>query len=215
MDIMISSHKTKRQRKTKLKYYGSIDFLPIRNYFEASMSMDYRWLLKLEDYSELPDVDIDLDKVWDRINGQYNDIVGGEDQSFIIEENRELLEDQQNILNYQNMISYLYLEDKQEYIDDLKKIKIEISTDPKKYYESLNKAEEVLIGMQEAINIKRSELSQVMPDAPKNVDYMEMVADVSVMLNRYVDIDKESIRFFANCLKSLKNKRNARINKKT
>lgn len=62
-----------RKSKNTYKYFRSIDFLPIFNFFKVMETGDKRFLLKIEDYESLPEIeDITfLNKVWDEIELQY------------------------------------------------------------------------------------------------------------------------------------------------
>jgi len=57
------------------KYYKSIDFLPIYHFFKVIESNDKRYILKLEDYSELPEIENleFLENAWTGIESQYNE----------------------------------------------------------------------------------------------------------------------------------------------
>lgn len=63
-----------RIRKNIYKNYKSIEFLPFWNYYKVSENNDHRYLLKLDDYEELPEIEIDLSDIWENICFEIADI---------------------------------------------------------------------------------------------------------------------------------------------
>lgn len=63
-----------KKSKNNYRYYKSIDFLPIFNFFKVIETDDLRFLLKIEDYEILPDdADIkELSKAWESISNEYS-----------------------------------------------------------------------------------------------------------------------------------------------
>jgi len=63
--------------KIEYKHFKSFEYLPMLNYYKIADSdvKDYRWLLKLEDYSDLPDVDTEyLKDVFEDIENEVSDL---------------------------------------------------------------------------------------------------------------------------------------------
>lgn len=70
---MISSNSNKQLEKEKksLKYYQSIEFLPIGCFYKIIDTGDLRYLLKLKDYEELPHCSLNLEPIWEKISTEY------------------------------------------------------------------------------------------------------------------------------------------------
>ena len=87
----ISSTLTRQeeQEQKSLKYYHSIDFLPVGCFYKVLETGDYRYLLKLDDYDELPECSLNLDEVWESIVKEYLDYSKGKNKrvetAFIME----------------------------------------------------------------------------------------------------------------------------------
>ena len=80
-----------RQRRKKYKTYTDIDSLPVWNYNKVKETNEYRYLLKLDDYSELPEFDFDLSKIWEDINFQIIDTFGiGQKELMILHKIRDI-----------------------------------------------------------------------------------------------------------------------------
>jgi len=61
-------------KNDELRYYKSIDFLPMWNYYKTQETEDLRYLLKLDDYESLPDVDESIfNEIWQEITYQVID----------------------------------------------------------------------------------------------------------------------------------------------
>ena len=55
----------KRKQKANIRYFKTIDTVPAWNYFKAKEQQDTRFLLKLEDYEDLPEVNALEQKILD------------------------------------------------------------------------------------------------------------------------------------------------------
>ena len=61
-----------KKPKSNYKYYKSIDFLILYCFFKVIETEDVRYLLKLDDYEILPEVDLtELNEAWINIQTQY------------------------------------------------------------------------------------------------------------------------------------------------
>ena len=80
-----------RRKRKKYKTYTDIDILPVWNYNKVKETNEYRYLLKLEDYLELPKIDFDLSKIWEDINFQIIDTFGiGQKELMILHKIRDI-----------------------------------------------------------------------------------------------------------------------------
>ena len=66
---------TQKKLNKNYKYYKSIDYLPLFNFFMVHKKNDLRYILKLEEYETLPDnIDLkELEKPWEDILIQYQE----------------------------------------------------------------------------------------------------------------------------------------------
>lgn len=78
-----------------MNYYSSIKFIPIFNFFEVNESNDLRYLLKLDDYSILPDIGQELSvkllHVYENISNEYNEYSGEQSYNEIFDNNKSII----------------------------------------------------------------------------------------------------------------------------
>ena len=77
--------KKKKNKIKEYRVYSSIDTLPLWNYQQIIDKDDLSYLLKLDDYLEKPNIDIDkLQQTWDVINCEIIDTFGITDKYRVI-----------------------------------------------------------------------------------------------------------------------------------
>ena len=113
-----------------LKYYKHIDFLPMFNYVYVNKTGDLRWLLKLENYDELPEINQDLtdelSKLWDEYQFQIIDVFGLSDvEEITLERQKELtiLVNEYMITDDKSLVGFI--KKKQKELKTLKANKVE------------------------------------------------------------------------------------------
>ena len=77
-----------------MDYYKKIDDLPVWNFWQVIEDNEFGYLLKLENYEEIPEYDIEqLAKVWDDLDYQYFKYFGIDEKYYdkLIQEKKILL----------------------------------------------------------------------------------------------------------------------------
>lgn len=178
----------RKRSKSIYKYYKSIDYLPIFNFFKVIETDDKRFLLKLEDYELLPDVvDLtELNKAWTEIEIQYSK--AEDSNSSIIQFTTAkgvckmeleylMLWNIHNLIvadeqgdSAKAMLKYAGLEDK-----DLKWIEKRIKS------------------LTNRINLKRKAIKEDNPENTK-FDFWRIIDEIEDIKGRAIDITKTTVR---------------------
>lgn len=79
------------------KHYNSLEFLPIWNFKKIQQFSDFRYMLKLDDYSSLPEITLahiqQMGELWDKFDTEYLEEVGlSKDHLKYLKKKKHLLE---------------------------------------------------------------------------------------------------------------------------
>lgn len=186
------------------KWYGSIEFLPIRNFYTIVETGDLRYLLKGIDYENLPTINIDLSKVWETIWNQFIEVSNDQDYKlyFTTLKRYSILNNRYEMLRSE--VFTLYFRYSKEYSDDLLAEGIEINMESREMYlESLDKAANRIKSQETKIKLLEMELEARTKNAVKS-EYLDIVNQVEQSRGIPIDIDKMSIKQFVLLINKLK-----------
>jgi hypothetical protein len=165
-------------KKIEYKHYTSFEYLPTINYYKIADSdvKDYRWLLKLKDYSELPDIDCKyLKEVYDNIEHEVKDYGIKLNRSQKIEFDKYCAIDKLEL--QLQRIQVLLLALSYEYSEDNVKLLAELgyTINPNKDYQSeLKRIYKRSKNIETRIGVKENELKKPTPNQ-KQTDIDELI----------------------------------------
>lgn len=176
----------------QINSYKSLDFIPMFNFYKVEETGDLRYLLKLDDYEQLPEVDTKpLKLIWEQMGYEYKDISTRESRkSEILDDlQREilLLEERYNLI--QLCISSLAVEKDDEVVMVLADLKYKIN--PKRDYSlELNRIKRLSKQLLTSANLKRSELEDMSKATGKKSSIYATIE--AVERHRKITIDEKT-----------------------
>ena len=177
------------------KYYKSIDFLPLFNFFKVIETSDYRYLLKLKDYEILPKTKHDLKLVWLDIQTQYSKADDSNYQIINFTQSKSMQKLQIDFLMIWNLYNLMVVApDKKETLKLKKLAGLE--------NESLKGIEKKLKGLRNKIEIKKKDLEK---EESKPIDYCEIIDQIEDIKGRSIDPFKTTVRQYIAIRKNIKN----------
>jgi len=177
------------------KYYKSIDFLPLFNFFKVIETGDYRYLLKLKDYEILPKTKHDLKLVWLDIQAQYSKADDSNYQIINFTQSKSMQKLQIDFLMIWNLYNLMVVApDKKETLKLKKLAGLE--------NESLKGIEKKLKGLRNKIEIKKKDLEK---EESKPIDYCEIIDQIEDIKGRAIDPFKTTVRQYIAIRKNIKN----------
>jgi len=190
-------YKTLEQR-LKYRYYSSIDFLILFNFFKVIETNDYRYLLKLKDYELLPEISEKLnDKLqltWLEIQNQYSTADDSNYQIINFAQSKGLQKMQIEYLMYWNIYNMMVIApEHKETIRMIKYAKLE--------KETVKSIEKKLKGLKNRILLKCKDLEQ---KDDKPVDYLQIIDEIEDIKGRSIDVFKTTVRQYIAIRKNIK-----------
>ena len=177
------------------KYYKSIDFLPLFNFFKVIETGDYRYLLKLKDYEILPKTKHDLKLVWLDIQTQYSKADDSNYQIINFTQSKSMQKLQIDFLMIWNLYNLMVVAPDNKETLKLKKLAgLE--------NESLKGIEKKLKGLRNKIEIKKKDLEK---EESKPIDYCEIIDQIEDIKGRSIDPFKTTVRQYIAIRKNIKN----------
>jgi len=177
------------------KYYKSIDFLPLFNFFKVIETGDYRYLLKLKDYEILPKTKHDLKLVWLDIQTQYSKADDSNYQIINFTQSKSMQKLQIDFLMIWNLYNLMVVAPDNKETLKLKKLAgLE--------NESLKGIEKKLKGLRNKIEIKKKDLEK---EESKPIDYCEIIDQIEDIKGRAIDPFKTTVRQYIAIRKNIKN----------
>ena len=179
------------------KYYKSIDFLPLFNFFKVIETNDYRYLLKLNDYEVLPKTNHDLKLVWLDIQTQYSKADDSNYQIINFTQSKGLQQMQINYLVLWNLYNLMIVAPDKKDTLKLKKLA---------GYENLTfkDIEKKLKSLRNKIELKKKDYEQ---KETKQVDFYLILDQISDIKQRTIDPFKTTVRQYIAIRKNIKNGR--------
>lgn len=190
-----------RKSKNTYKYFKSIDFLPIFNFFKVMETGDKRFLLKIEDYESLPEIeDITfLNKVWDEIELQYGK---AEDN------NRSVIQFVTAKGVHKLELEYLVLWDLHNLmiIDEIGNNAIECLEKAGYKGKDIKWIEKRIKVLTNKIKLKRKDISDNNPEG-NNSDWTLIIDKIEDIKGRNIDVHKITVRQYISIIKNIKTKK--------
>jgi hypothetical protein len=176
-----------------LRYYQSIEFLPIGCFRKIVETGDLRYLLKLEDYEYLPDCSLNLLEIWEKINSEYMQFSKGQrkkmEVAFTLE--KEITRLKIDYWIAQGLIYAIGIDKKgrADHIKDLAEIGYSIEyTDERDLIEKLKAAQNWSRGMITQRKIREAELKRLTKEEEGGGTFEELVDAVEVYKGYKIDI---------------------------
>lgn len=192
--------------KNTYKYYRSIDYLPLFNFFKVHETEDLRFLIRLDNYESLPEnVNLEeLQNIWQNISNEYSEAENSNSTiiQFTTAKSVHKLE-----------LEYLMLYNLHELMRaDLKgetaKKRLEYAGLKGKDIKWITKRLKILSNQ---IRIKRKDIQEKNNNNEK-IDFYRIVDEISDIKGREIDIFKTTVRQYIAIKKNIKQK-NGRQNK--
>jgi len=195
----------------QLKWYASIEFLPVRNFYKILDTEDLRWLLKGVDYEMLPKIDFSLDEVWTNIWEEFLELSKDRDYKIYFDGLRRLAKTENLYELLKAECFTLYFRYNQQYADDLLKEGITLNINSRsEYLESLDLAITRLNKFKTQITLLDKELKARVPKGKTNFE--DLVFFVEVYQGFPINIDTLSIKRFVLMLNKIKEENGKRKN---
>jgi len=187
--------------KIEYKHYKSIDFITLFCYNKVDTTGDLRYLFKLEDYEELPDIDTAyLSSVWDDMKLEKQEL-----ELKLSRRNKNLFTDQVYIFNMQKklmrihaLVALLGLEEyykNEHYINELSKEGYRLNPN-KNYFDELVRVKKQSMNIQTKIAIKHSEMMSKLGTNKDNeeVSIYKTIESIEDYTKKDIDIHKITMR---------------------
>lgn len=200
--ISLHSRLTIFWEKKYYKLYTSIRNLPLARFFDILNTNDYRYLLKLKDYDNLPKIKMDLSEIWADI---YEDFLIKSDNKeykyrFNQIKNIDLLIVEHEQLRYALWVASLKYDD-----NILKFLKSKgINIDYKNYQKSFEKGKSKLKSLEYKIKFKKKEFEENNNSVKSNSTYEQIIDDIEKYKGHQIDIEKTTVLQFITYLNGLK-----------
>ena len=117
------------------KYYKTLESILMFNYYKVDETGDLRYLLKLSDYDELPDVNVDhLADIWDNMRFEVEQVAIDKNKTsdYIFKLQKKILENKNDFDCIQLLLPRLWEVKNEEYIKALSDLGYRIN--PKRDY---------------------------------------------------------------------------------
>ena len=184
----------------RYKYYRSIDFLILFNFFKLIETNDYRYLLKLKDYEILPEVSEKLKKklelTWLDIQNQYSKADDSNYQVINYVQSKGLQKLQIEYLMLWNLYNLMAVAPEHENVKKLLKY-------ANLEKETIKSIEKKLKGLKNRIAIKQKDFEK--PENEKKVDYNQIIDQIEDIKGRSIDLFKTTVRQYIAIRKNIKN----------
>lgn len=178
--------------ESQISIYKTLDFCPMFNYYKASETKDYRYLLKLKDYEDLPEYNEDLQPYFESLRDDVTEFtVKNNNRSNVVFDQvkrRDILISDYQLI--QSLISYLWYNKDDEKIKMLAECGYKINT-KRDYHQELKriqKRSQILTGR---IKYMSDEIEAL--TSGKTSDMYTEKENVSNYRGRDVDIHKTSM----------------------
>lgn len=188
--------------KKYYKLYTSVNRLPLTRFFDILNTNDYRYLLKLKNYDNLPKIKMDLSEIWANI---YEDFLIKSDNKeykyrFNQRKNIDLL-----IVEYEQLRYSLWVAGLKYDEDILKFLKSKgINIDYKDYKGSFEKGKSKFKSLEYKIKFKRKEFEENNSSIKNESTYEQIIDDIEKYKGHQIDIEKTTVLQFITYLNGLK-----------
>lgn len=177
------------------KYYKSIDFLPLYNFFKVIETKDYRYLLKLKDYETLPETKHELESVWLDIQTQYSKADDSNYQIINFTQSKGLQKLQVEYLMYWNLYNLMIIApDRKETKEMIKRAGLKDET--------VKTIEKKLKALKNRIEIKKKDFET---KESKPIDFYQIIDELSDIKHRTINPFETTVRQYIAIRKNIKN----------
>ena len=188
-----------------MKYYKSIETLPIFNYFKCTEG-DFRYMYKCEDVDDAPSHNVETAKAWETIQEEWSEAIDKGKASESRMKYYHVIKLKRELLFLEGCIILLAIKDDEEVIAELIK---------KRYnYDKNNKlvSLQVLNGEYDNLKNKIEEKKHELLNSGDEVDKYELIASIERFRGIQIDLHRTSTALFIAYLKEAK-KESERNNK--
>ena len=196
-----------KRSKSIYKYYKSIDYVPIFNFFKVIETDDKRFLLKLEDYELLPDVvDLtELNKAWNGIELQYSKAEDSNSSIIQFTTAKGVCKMELEYLMLWNIHNLMIAENNGPNTKEcLKRAGLQDK--------DLKWIEKRIKSLTNRINLKRQSIKEQNPENTK-FDFWRIIDEIEDIKGRAIDITKTTVRQYIAIMQNIK-KNGQRQNRK-
>ena len=198
--------KKQNQNQRKLKIIDTCDRLLIKWFFKILETSEYRYLIELDDYDQLPDITEKefelLESAWDKITEEYDKLTG----QFDFYESLMLINDDiKDVNKIQGLKSALLI------IDINLKLAKEtfeyfgVDTKGLKKQDLIRCVREMILKLKNAFDVQMIQRHKDKENA-KDTDYYRTLIDLENGLNRNLDEERLTVKKWIYLIKSLKEK---------
>src|SRR6056297_3173200 len=168
------------EKRWGYKYYTTIDFLPLFNFFKILETNDLRYLLKLKDYETLPNIHFELNKEWNDIQSQYEQADNSNNSIITFTQSKSLQKLHNEYLVLWNLNNLLLIAPEHEKTKEMLNY-VGIKS---------NKVEKKLKVLRNKIEIKNKDFEK----PHKKIDFMKIIDEIEDIKGREIDIYKTTVR---------------------
>jgi hypothetical protein len=182
-------------KRWEYKYYSSIDFLPLFNFFKVIETNDYRYLLKLHDYEILPKTELNLQQVWTEIQTQYAKADDSNFQIINFTQAKSLQKMELEYLMFWNIYNLMAVAPEHKETKRLLKYAgLE--------NETFKTIEKKLKALKNRIELRKKDFDK---KETKSVDFWRIIDEIEDLKGRSIDIMKTTVRQYIAIRKNIKN----------
>ena len=175
--------------------------MPLARFFDILNTNDYRYLLKLDDYDNLPDIKMDLSEVWIDIYEDY--LIKSENAEYKyqleLRKSIDLLIIQHEQIRYALWVSGLKYD--KNILNFLKSKGINIDYTNIKSFE---RGKSKLKSLEYKIKFKKKELEKKTSDKKTNITFEQIIDDIEKYKGHQIDIEKTTVLQFITYINGLK-----------
>lgn len=200
-----------------MNYYKEFRFIPIYNFYEIYRNKDIRYLLKLDDYSDLPELKenelLILTDTFRKISDECLEKLGIDGGNEILDCDKSIVIFQLKKIRINNIVQILRMKYYPGIKVDHEYLETEIKnagyrlvySNEQEFYNALDMVCEAAKGIDNRINEKEEEKKDI-ENGLKNIQssYMDSVLAIHEGLGIKLDIYKDTMLYYATCVKRLK-----------
>lgn len=187
---MFTKKTTNTSRELLNNPYRSVDYLPMFNYYKIIDTGDLRYLLRLDNYEHLPDVDVsELSGVWVELQYTITDLHNelSRKNQIIFDKQKQIAMLQYKLFRIQSLLLLLRLDKNEDSISELAELGYSIN--PKQdFSKELERIGRVSRGINTKFSIIQGELNDLTKQG-KKVDIVAVKQSIEEYYNMSTPID--------------------------
>lgn len=179
--------------------YRSLDSIKVFNYYKCEETGDLRYLLKLDDYDVLPDIDVTgLDAIWDDLTSEVQQI--GIDKSRrnenIFYKQKKIAIESNNYRIIQQILYVLSYKKDEEMIEILKDEFNHVINPNKDYHEEIERIRKISKRMLTNVSYWELELGHLTKSPDKKISVWDEIESIGTHEKNDIDIHKMTMRIY-------------------